>query len=403
VPVRRPSPRRWLRTRRHLARRRDVILNAGKVDERSAEKAALLEYLPQAFWLPRRDPAFRRHQNLRRCVQMVSTLSELGYLVDVSDRRDSTFRPPRGYDLVISERLDWRGIDRLFRTDPVRVYLATSMNHIAHNRNVRIRHERLRERRGCEIALRRTYSEEMPALADADAIVGVGNQITMGSWREVFGGPVYELDNFALAEMPRPRSTKRFDAARQHFLYFASNSQLQRGLDLLLEIFVKHPRLHLHVCSQFAREEDFCACYREELFRTPNVHPVGWVSIGSRKLSALVETCGHVIHPTCSEGQSGSVVHAMSAGLVPLVTREAGIDTEGFGVTFADDSLDEIERVVVEASELAVARLREQAELTAQAARQRYSQAAFAERWRAVVSTITDEAAAPGTARRTPR
>ena len=41
----------------------------------------------------------------------------------------------------------------------------------------------------------------------------------------------------------------------------------------------------------------------------------------------------------------------MYSGL-PLVTKQAGIDTEDFGIMFADDSLDEIERVIKEVSEL---------------------------------------------------
>lgn len=42
----------------------------------------------------------------------------------------------------------------------------------------------------------------------------------------------------------------------------------------------------------------------------------------------------------------------MYSGLIPIVTKEAGIDTEDFGITFSNDSLDEIERVIVEVSEL---------------------------------------------------
>src|SRR6185369_12031385 len=95
-----------------------------------------------------------------------------------------------------------------------------------------------------------------------------------------------------------------------------------------------------------------------------------------------------VIHPSCSEGQPGSVVHCMHSGLIPLVTREAGIDTGDFGVTFADDSLDEIEQVILDVSRRPSEWLRQRSEATRRSASEDYSEDAFARRWRSIVSEI---------------
>ncbi len=37
----------------------------------------------------------------------------------------------------------------------------------------------------------------------------------------------------------------------------------------------------------------------------------------------------------------------MHAGLIPVVTQESGIDTKDFGVTFVDDTTDEIGKTIV--------------------------------------------------------
>ena len=123
---------------------------------------------------------------------------------------------------------------------------------------------------------------------------------------------------------------------------------MQKGLDLLLEVFPRLPDLHLWACGPFEREEEFCACYRRELYETPNIHPVGWVGVAEPQFAEIVRRCASVIHPTCSEGQPGSVVHCMHQGLIPLVTPEAGIDTEDFGVTLDSDDLGALERLIAE-------------------------------------------------------
>jgi glycosyltransferase involved in cell wall biosynthesis len=367
------------------------------VGDGGGRKAALLVYLPDAFRLRADDRAFLSHTNLTRCRLMAEVLGDLGYLVDVVHKRDKRFRPTRDYDLIVSERYDWNGVDRLFPPTAVKAFLVTSMNHATHNENLRRRHARLAERRPGAVELRRGYGETIPALRDADAVVGVGNHFNMDTWRSMFDGPLHGFNNFALRRGVFALDGKDFDSARRHFLFFASRSQMQKGLDLLLEIFPRHPDLHLYVCSQFADEDDFCACYRKELFETPNVHPIGWLGVDQPAFRQLVHTCAFVIHPSCSEGQPGSVVHCMHSGLIPLVTREAGIDTGDFGVTFADDSLDEIEQVILDVSRQPTEWLRQRSEATRRIASEQYSEDAFARRWRSIVSEIlTRRTAATG-------
>src|SRR5262249_32872612 len=193
---------------------------------------------------------------------------------------------------------------------------------------------------------RRVYGERMPAVVSSHAIVGVGNRFTMGTWARTFDGPIHTFETHGVPSPESVIESKDFARARRNFLFFASGTQTQKGLDLLLEGFPRFPDLHLYVCSGFADEPDFCACYRRELFETANVHPVGWVSVNGPEFLELARICAYVIYPTCSDGQAGAVVQAMHAGLVPLVTPESGIDTEDFGVTLADDSLDGIARLL---------------------------------------------------------
>jgi len=163
---------------------------------------------------------------------------------------------------------------------------------------------------------------------------------------------------------------------------------VRKGLDLLLEIFSQHPDLHLYIGADLEYDRAFCRCYRRELYETPNIHPMGWVRVNSPEFYQLMNQCGYVILPSCSEASAGSVVLWMYAGLVPIVTKEAGVDTEDFGVTLVNDSLEEIEKAILEMANLPAEWLRERSIRTREVAEAKYSEEAFIRRWREILSDL---------------
>jgi hypothetical protein len=361
-----------------------VVHNVNKAKRADREKRALLVYLVRPFQLPDGDERFRTHQNLSQCKQIAAVLGEFGYRVDAADVGDRKFRPSGPYDLVISHRVD---LDTASVPDAVCVYLATGMSHIAHNRSVRKRYEELYQRRHCRLKEHRLHSEVMPFLDRAVAIAGFGNEHTAGTWSGIFQGPIYMFNNYGFPET-RFVEGRRATAARGNFLFFASQDQVGKGLDLLLEVFPRHPEWNLYVCSDFEDEAEFCRCYRKELFETPQVHPVGRIRVGSDEFHDLAERCAFVILPSCSEGSAGSVVQCMFTGLIPVVSKEAGIDAGRFGVTLASNSVAEVEKTLLELTEQSAEWLRDRSLTTRQISEAEYSETAFVGRWRAILTDI---------------
>jgi hypothetical protein len=78
----------------------------------------------------------------------------------------------------------------------------------------------------------------------------------------------------------------------------------------------------------------------------------------------------------------------MHSGLIPLVTKWAGIDTKDFGVTFADDGLEEIENAIIATSRLPGEWHRQRSIRTRQVAEADYSESDFVERWRHILAEI---------------
>jgi hypothetical protein len=351
-----------------------------------AMRRALFVYLTRPFHLREDHPAFRQHQSLRQSVIIAQQLAAMGYCVDVVDVSDRSFRPAQPYDLVLCHRSDATGLEAAFTPQTIRLYLASGTNHRVRNRRVAARLAEVKNRRGCALDAVQWDDEKMPYVESAHAIIGFGNEAVMGTWREFFHGPAYGFDNygdFCDTDFGPPMT----DAAH-HFLFFGSRQQVSKGLDLLLEVFASRSDLHLHICSKFRSEPDFCACYQRELFQTANIHAHGWVDTGSKKFRNLTRQCAFTILPSCSEGSPGSITNAITAGIIPMLSSEAGVDVNGFGIPLPELTIPAIDTVVTAASNLPIERIAELRAATRAAGRARFSAEAFSRRWQEILSEV---------------
>jgi glycosyltransferase involved in cell wall biosynthesis len=365
-----------------------VVRNALAGDEKQSATRALLIYLTEPFLLQPNDPRFRQHQNLRQNMLIARILGEFGYIVDVRDISDRRAYALSEYQLVISHRVDLNVPPDRFRERSILVYLATGIHHVQHNSNIRARYAKLESRRRCKIPPVTLNTEFMPFLERADFIVGIGNSLTTGTWKEGSRAPILPVNNFALQVEGLENRARNFEMARKNFFFFASRDQIAKGLDLLLEIFPRHPDLQLYICSRFSNEREFVRCYSKELFRTPNVHAIGLLDIADPALREILQKCAFVILPSCSEGQPGSVLQCMQEGLIPLITRACGIDPGSAGRIFDDDSVETIEKTIMEAAGNEPSALARQSSECRILVTERYSETAFIRRWREIAAGL---------------
>ncbi|MFH2107287.1 MAG: hypothetical protein ABII93_01350 [Chrysiogenia bacterium] len=319
---------------------------------------------------------------------MAALLGESGFCVDVADYRAKKVNSKHKYDLIISHQIDFLQTLKLAKPGAVTLFLASGITHHAYNRNIQKRYSDLERRRKCRLSIRQRNTEFTPFAEQADMIVGFGNGSTLATWEEQYHKPVIAFNNYGFSETRFVRRVYDSGNLRSNFLFFASWHQVGKGLDLLLEIFPKHPTLHLFVCSSFKKESDFCRCFRKELFETVNIHPVGLLPVLSGKFYDIVEKCAFVISPTAAEGQSGAILQCMATGLVPVVSREAGIDTEDFGFMLENCTLEEIEKMILQVSQLPAERIADLSEKTRAVCEEKYSETAFRNRWREIIAEI---------------
>ena len=142
---------------------------------------------------------------------------------------------------------------------------------------------------------------------------------------------------------------KDFTAARRRFLWFGSGGLLHKGLDRVLEVFAALPDFELTVLGPIDREPEFERAFHRELYETPNIHTHGWIDVASPEFLALALRHLALVYPSCSEGQNGGAVTCMHAGLIPVLSRESGVDlAPEYGIELASCSLEEIRGRVLE-------------------------------------------------------
>ena len=365
-----------------------ILSNVNQVLSASRPRRALLVYIVRPFIVDPRSQEFVAHVNYWRSIELAKMLNELGYVVDVMDYNDHYSPVTRDYDLLIG----FGRADELAKQLPqrsIKLFLGTGSEANFQNRREKERVEEVNRRRSCNLGPVRltpyTCSENFRYY---DALVCLGNATTAATYRPFFDKEIYFSNNHGYDRWMGLPEGKDFKESKRSFLYFAGSGQVLTGLDLLLEVFASKPHLSLYVCGPFEKEKRFVECFRKELYETQNIFPVGQVSVGSSEYFELVRKCGMVIFPICAGGGPGGVTVCMGNGLIPVVTKEAGIDTDDFGITLPSYKIEDIAAAVDWISSQPAEWHEGTSHKVLEAARRNFSQAAFTRRFREILTEV---------------
>ena len=155
----------------------------------------------------------------------------------------------------------------------------------------------------------------------ADCATILGNSFTCGTFA-YSKKPLFPIHLSTNIQYPFFEN-KEFGKIRKNFLWLGGGGMVHKGLDLVLETFAKMPDYQLTICGSVDHEPDFEEAYHRELYKTPNINNAGWVDITSNKFLEIIRKNVGFIYPSCSEGQAGSVITCLHAGLIPVISYES--------------------------------------------------------------------------------
>ncbi len=346
----------------------------------------LLSYIVHPFSISPNDPRFLRHINIWRARKIVQVLNELGYIVDVVDYRDTKFVPHRKYEVFIGHGgINFERIVERLPDSATKIYFSTGCYWRFHNGQELARFAALQERRGVNLPPDRliTHSEEGALLA-SDGIVGIGNDFT----RQTYTGfsPVIMVNNTALIDDHYEQVQKNFEAGRSHFLYYAGEGNVHKGLDLLLDAFLQLKGEHLWICTHL--DQQFEEVYSEALQNRSNIHLIGWLQARSSQYYGVMNRCNWAILPSCSEGGAQSIIECMNQGLISMVSQACGLDIGDYGVMLNPCTVEDIAEIVQGLSQRSPEWCEERSRRTRKAAVTEFSETAFLQNMNDAIQAI---------------
>ncbi len=339
------EPFKWSKVQNYLSARLFKKVFVRNLHDRAQKKAghALLYHKTDCL-----APGFLDtyiHTNNWEIRATVRILNRLGYWVDVIDRRiDDAFVPPDAYDLFIGLGVDDSGrhysryAAALSRA--IRILYATNADPAVGNANILKRQIQFQERHSTQLpATRLTKNIDLRAAMNVtDYIFSVGNDYANDTLRR-YGKDLYKI---YLSTAPHLTFTRQALVAKRkdHWLFFAGDGNFKKGLDLVFEAFAKIPRVHLYVCTTL--EPAFRRHYQPLIKQTPNIHLEPTMRMGGARFNQLTDRCGFTILPSATEGTPTSLTSCLRRGLIPVVTREAGLDIGDFGFLLPSVAIDDL-------------------------------------------------------------
>lgn len=324
---------------------------AENVNHTEYNKDCLMVYIRSPF---QREKNKHTHQNIMQAKEIARLIGEQGYNVDVIDYHDESIVLNKHYDLIfdICPKKCPVYKDNISENTKKIVYL-TGSNSSFSNAAELLRLRNLKERRGVELIPRRQASILDVSIERADAFLFIGNEYNLRTFDEFNLPPVHFIRNTGYDyKFNVKKLIEKGVRKKENFLYLSGGGAVHKGLDLLLEIF-SQPNFpcNLYVCAPFKYEKDFEMEYSKELYNSSNILAIGFVDVLGIKFKRIAQKCSFLILPSCSEGMSGAVTTAMSAGIIPICSKECGYDSTDV-VILQDCEMETLHKYIMEYSQM---------------------------------------------------
>lgn len=258
---------------------------------------------------------------------LYDSLTRAGYEVDYIDANESP-QDPGSYDLFVGQPLRWTELAEQC-TKAVRVLFMVTTH--PQNRNACM--QKARKEWGVPRAeeLFDTGPSALRAFETTDYIMQIGNEIDVDALlaHGVPRGKIVHI-HYGLP-LSWAHGAPLAHGALDTYIHTASELGLRKGLPVILKLFSAPPfsTKHLTLMGEIRKNENhaYWQSRMQELdAKNPLVTHVGFMNSSLNKYKEVLADHAWYLFPSVEEGEPGTVLDAMTLGLVPILTRESGID-----------------------------------------------------------------------------
>lgn len=281
------------------------------------QQRALLCYYVFPFLLPPQ----RQHTNELEVKGLAQALDRLGFIVDAIDYRYTRNINYKNYNLII-------GLGNVFERsfyhecDTKRIFFATGCHPYFSSEN-EIRRVKAFQARTC-MWISPTRLRGLPeyecATRLSDGIICLGNETTKNTYANINNN--VKMQNAIASVSNAMESCKK---KKNKFLWFGSAGLVHKGLDVVIEAFLKVDLSECELVIYCIHENSFFSYYNDALINSKNITYKGFRNIDDQELIRDFEESQWCILLSCSEGQSTSLLTAISHGCIPIASSYVGL------------------------------------------------------------------------------
>jgi glycosyltransferase involved in cell wall biosynthesis len=317
------------------------------------EKNALISYLVSPFI----DSINFTHSNFQECQLMAEILQKLNYNVDVINWDNHEFKPEISYDLVIDNNNNLVRLKLDLPKHCFKIFHATNSHWLYQNAIEYNRHRDFFLKTGIPITPPR---QNLPgnSFMNCDIITMFGNDFTKNTYG-LYADKICHLP-MTITSIPSYTISRNYNKTKFNFIWLNSHGALLKGLDIIIELFLKMPICNLYVCGNLEADSQFYNYYINSIKQSGNIHILGWVDIQSNYFQNISDQCTWVISTSFSEGGGGSILNCMAKGLIPIVSPSVSLNISSeMGFYVDNDSVDSLKHQIEGLLNLPDSRLKE--------------------------------------------
>lgn len=306
-----------------------LLIEGIRSEDVSPKKHAAMYYKTEPFVSGIGGYAHTNNWEIKKAIDIICSK---GFYVDLIDRDNNNWQPNKKYDLFLGLGVGNTG-DKFVRYAKAsqakkRVLLAMGPQPDISNKRTIDRYNMFNQRTGQNAPPMRTVTRVLGTafeeiINNTDYIFCIGEKDTQ-SYKSFlqYKKPILTFYP-GISDKVVYNSEWLKSRNKNHFLCFAGNGLICKGVDLVLEAFKDQQNKILHICGPM--EPAFLKQYGKIINHSKNIYYHGFIEPGGEKFNKIASICSYTVFHAAAEGYCTSVATTMKAGLVPIINSWTGI------------------------------------------------------------------------------
>lgn len=291
---------------------------------------ALVSYLKDSSDAKYKNDILPGHSNQWESREIARVLVSMGYVTDVVDWDDSSFILSKKYDAIIDIADLFSRNKDILSDKTIKLLHLTGSYPSYQNQAEKKAAKRFERRTGVSYRLKRQVNNVKGAVESmqiSDSISLLGNINTLATYPKKLRSKITLVP--VTASYLKWIKQDHYVPTKRQFVWYFGSGAIHKGLDLVVETFLKRPNLVLHIIGNIEDDESFWSAYKGKIYHSKNIFYHGILDPNDEKFKKIIDNVFSFIAPSCSESMSTSVVTCLSIGLYPIISRDTGVDLPG--------------------------------------------------------------------------